>query len=56
MKILRLVDWRFVVAKFLILTIMDRVLLDKFDFPCNDRNSVIINCTKIRKIKPLLLF
>ena len=38
MKILRLVDQQFVVAEFLILAIMDRFLLDKFDFPCNERN------------------
>ena len=53
MKIFGLVDRRFVVAEFLILAIMDRFSLDKFD---NERNIVIISCTKIRKIKPLLLF
>ena len=55
MKILRLVDWQFAVAEFLILTIMDR-FLNKFDFPCNERNIVIKSRTKIQKIKQLLLF
>ena len=59
MKILRsatLVDRLFIEAEFLILTIMDRFLLDEFDFPCNESNIVIISCPKIWKIKPLLPF